>query len=51
MGEKRGNLKEGISRLRQVFFDEDHETRTEKHFADITRVQPESDSTCFSGGW
>jgi len=31
------SLKEGISRLRQVFFDEDHETRTEKHFADITR--------------
>jgi uncharacterized protein (TIGR02757 family) len=32
-----GSLKEGISRFRQVFFDEDHETRAEKHFADITR--------------
>jgi uncharacterized protein (TIGR02757 family) len=34
---KGGSLKEGISHLRQVFFDEDHQTRTEKHFADVNR--------------
>jgi uncharacterized protein (TIGR02757 family) len=30
-----GNLKEGISHLRHYFFCENHEQRTEKHFADI----------------
>lgn len=30
-----GRLKDGISHLRQSFFCECHETRTEKHFADI----------------
>jgi uncharacterized protein (TIGR02757 family) len=32
-----GDLKEGISHLRQYFFCENHESRTEKHFADIYR--------------
>jgi len=32
-----GCLKEGISRVRQFFFERDHELRTEKHFADIDR--------------
>jgi uncharacterized protein (TIGR02757 family) len=31
-----GSLKEGISHLRQYFFCECHEQRTEKHFADVT---------------
>jgi hypothetical protein len=30
-----GNLKEGLSHLRQYFFCEKHEVRTEKHFADV----------------
>jgi uncharacterized protein (TIGR02757 family) len=30
-----GSLKEGISHLREYFFCENHERRTEKHFADI----------------
>jgi len=34
---KGGSLKEGISHFRQVFFNEDHQTRTEKHFADVNR--------------
>jgi uncharacterized protein (TIGR02757 family) len=32
-----GSLKEGISHFRNVFFAEDHKSRTEKHFADINR--------------
>jgi uncharacterized protein (TIGR02757 family) len=32
-----GSLKEGISHLRDSFFAEHHEARTEKHFADINR--------------
>jgi len=32
-----GSLKEGISHLRNTFFAENHEARTEKHFADINR--------------
>lgn len=31
-----GSLKEGIAHLRQYFFCEHHERRTEKHFADVT---------------
>jgi uncharacterized protein (TIGR02757 family) len=31
-----GSLKEGISHLREYFFCENHEKRTEKHFADVT---------------
>jgi len=31
-----GNLKDGIAHLRYHFFCEEHEVRTEKHFADIT---------------
>ena len=31
-----GSLKEGIAHLRQYFFCEHHEQRTEKHFADVT---------------
>ena len=34
---REGSLKEGISRFRQLFFAEDHEARTEKHFADVNR--------------
>jgi uncharacterized protein (TIGR02757 family) len=34
---KSGSLKEGISHLRQLFFAENHEVRTEKHFADVER--------------
>jgi uncharacterized protein (TIGR02757 family) len=30
-----GSLREGLSYLRKIFFSEDHEVRTEKHFADI----------------
>jgi uncharacterized protein (TIGR02757 family) len=32
----RGSLKDGLSHLRDVFFSIPHETRNEKHFADIT---------------
>ena len=32
---KTGSLKEGISHLRHFFFCQNHDRRTEKHFADI----------------
>ena len=34
---KSGSLKDGILYFRQLFFSSDHETRAEKHFADLNR--------------